>query len=65
MVFTLPMTFMAKEGQSLVINGDVKEKTTPVAVMLEKDKPIMPLSLKVELNELLEITPEKKAEVVE
>ena len=44
MVFTLPMTFMAKEGQSLVMYGDVKEKMTLEVVMLEKDKLVSPPS---------------------
>ena len=60
MVFTLPVTFIAKEGQSLVTYRDINENTTPVVVMLEKYEPTTPQSPKIKVNELLE----KKMEVV-
>ena len=41
------MTLMAKEGQSLVMYGDVEGRTIPVAVMIEKDEPITPPSFKL------------------
>ena len=48
MVFTIPMTFMANEGQSLVMYGNIEEKAKPAVVMLEKDKLAIPPSPNLE-----------------
>ena len=41
---------MAKEGQSLIICGDVKGKETPTVGIIKKGEPSMPPSPKLELD---------------